>query len=139
MEGEVGKVQIFVCVDDNGGMLFNNRRQSKDGIVIEKVREITGSHKLWIRNFSRKLFVENVTTDDDMLMKAKAEDYCFVEDVSLSEYADRIDAIYIFRWNRKYPSDFKFNMDLEKYFHLEKAEEFTGSSHEKITLERWIR
>lgn len=139
MEGEVGKVQIFVCVDDNGGMLFNNRRQSKDGIVIEKVRAITGSHKLWIRNFSRKLFVENVTTDDDMLMKAKAEDYCFVEDVSLSEYADRIDAVYIFRWNRKYPSDFKFDMDVEKYFHLERTEEFTGSSHEKITLERWIR
>lgn len=139
MEGEVGKVQIFVCVDDNDGMLFNNRRQSKDGTVIEKVREITGSHKLWIRNFSRKLFVENVTTDDDMLMKAKAEDYCFVEDVSLSEYADRIDAVYIFRWNRKYPSDFKFDMDVEKYFHLERTEEFTGSSHEKITLERWIR
>lgn len=139
MEGEVGKVQIFMCVDDNGGMLFNNRRQSKDGIVIEKVREIAGSHKLWIRNFSRKLFVENVTTDDDMLMKAKAEDYCFVEDVSLSEYADRIDAVYIFRWNRKYPSDFKFDMDVEKYFHLERTEEFTGSSHEKITLERWIR
>ena len=30
-------MKVIVCVDDNNGMMFNNRRQSRDEKVIEKV------------------------------------------------------------------------------------------------------
>lgn len=29
---------IIVCIDDNGGLLFNNRRQSRDRLVIMRRR-----------------------------------------------------------------------------------------------------
>ena len=30
-------MKVIVCVDDNNGMMFNNRRQSRDRILIEDV------------------------------------------------------------------------------------------------------
>lgn len=132
-------MKIIICVDDNSGMLFNNRRQSQDKAIIKKISELTKGHKLWIRNFSRNLFKGNITVDEDMLMKAEADDFCFVEDVSVMEYADRVDTVYIFKWNRVYPADIKLDIDVEKLFHLESTEVFTGNSHEKITLERWLK
>ena len=38
----------IVCIDDNGGMMFNNRRQSRDVILLEKIIEITKGSKLWL-------------------------------------------------------------------------------------------
>jgi hypothetical protein len=133
------RMHIFVCIDNNNGMLFNNRRQSRDRILIEKVKEITGSSWLWIRDFSRTLFPDDVIVDNDMLTKAGEEDYCFVEDVPLNPYTDKIDEIYVFRWNRDYPSDTFFDNDMLKNFSLKSTEDFKGSSHEKITLERWVK
>ena len=39
-EGERPVAYIIVCVDKNNGMMFNNRRQSRDSAVVEKMREI---------------------------------------------------------------------------------------------------
>ena len=33
-------MRVIVCVDDNGGMLFNHRRQSRDRVLCERVRVI---------------------------------------------------------------------------------------------------
>ena len=30
-------MRVIVCVDDNGGMLFNHRRQSRDRVLCERV------------------------------------------------------------------------------------------------------
>ena len=35
-------MKIILCVDDNYGVLFNNRRVSRDGAVISKIKEILG-------------------------------------------------------------------------------------------------
>lgn len=34
-------MNVIVCVDDNNGMLFNKRRQSRDKAVIDKIINIT--------------------------------------------------------------------------------------------------
>ncbi len=120
-------------------MLFNHRRVSRDRAVTDKVREMTEGKRLWIRKISEKLFESNVIIDEDMLHKAGTDDYCFVEDVSVSELLDKIDALYVFKWNRKYPSDLSFDKENFATFHLEATEEFAGRSHEKITLERWTK
>ena len=49
---------VIVCTEDRGGMLFNNRRVSKDRTVIQKILELSEGKKLWIHPFSEKLFVE---------------------------------------------------------------------------------
>ena len=42
---------IAVCVDDKGGMLFNNRRQSRDRAQQVDLLSLCGEKKLWIAKF----------------------------------------------------------------------------------------
>ena len=133
------EMQLILCVDDGYGMLFNNRRVSRDRAVIDKIKEMAAGKRLWIREFSKKLFGDDVTIDEDMLLKAEKDDLCFVEDADISPALSETDVIYLFKWNRKYPSDVVFEKENLASFHLETTEEFEGNSHEKITLERWTR
>ena len=132
-------MKVFVCVDDNDGMLFNNRRQSRDQKVVEKIREIVGKEKLWIKEFSKAMFEESVVVDDALLDQAGQDDYCFIENEHLSPYEEKIDVIYVFKWNRVYPADFKLDLHLEERYTMTSSEEFVGNSHDKITLEVWKR
>lgn len=127
-------MNVIVCIDNNKGMLFNHRRISKDEVVIRKIKEIS-EDQLWIRAFSLDLFPESDRVNSDMILKANKNDFCFVEDLLLSPYIDKIEKLYIFHWNRNYPSDFKFDLDYSKDFLLQNSETFIGKSHEKIRLE----
>lgn len=132
-------MKVIVCIDDNKGMLFNKRRQSKDRKVLEDIARMTESVK--INCFSEKLFAETevssairVTVDECFLEHAIEGEYCFVENILLSPYVSKIEELIIYHWNRKYPSDFKLDIDLKKWKKQSK-EEFAGFSHEKITKE----
>lgn len=127
-------MNVMVCVDDDYGMLFNHRRQSSDQKLIERIKVIA-KQRLWITEFSSKLFDCDIKTDQNMLGKAESDDFCFVENLRLMPYLDKINKLYVFHWNRKYPSDFKLDLNLAKDFVLEKTEDFVGKSHEKITME----
>lgn len=130
-------MKIILCIDDDGGMLFNNRRQSKDIVLLEKVNEIVGGKRLWISDFSKSLFDDHAYVDSEMLDKALEQDFCFVENLNLAPYAEKIDEIYLFKWNRRYPSDKKIDISIADIFRLVRSEDFTGNSHEKITMEVW--
>ena len=94
---------------------------------------------MFIGEFSKKLFDGyNVTISNDFLSLAKDGDYCFIEDAD----ADILKAekVIIYNWNRHYPSDKKFNFDLVKLgFTLVSTDEFTGSSHDKITEQNYVK
>ena len=49
-------MKLIVCVDSNNGMLFNNRRQSKDKILIDYISDLVEQNRLWITEFSKDLF-----------------------------------------------------------------------------------
>ena len=51
---------------------------------------------------------------------------------------DKIEAIYVFRWNRDYLSDFKLDVDLAQWDRSVVCE-FAGSSHDCITVEKYIK
>lgn len=128
-------MKVIVCVDDNGGMLFNRRRQSQDKTLTEDV--IKNNGKIWINSFSSKLFSEyvgQVIIDDEFLNKAGKGECCFVENQLLKPYEDRIEQLVVYKWNRKYPSDFKLDLNIDNWKLKEQAE-FEGNSHEKITRE----
>lgn len=137
VRGRKSVLKIILCIDDNGGMLFNNRRQSKDKALIEKVCGIVGERKLWITDFSKDLFEWEVQIDPQMLDKASEGEFCFVENLSLAPYLDKIEELYLFKWNRKYPSDVQLDIMIDKELSLISSEDFIGNSHEKITLEVW--
>ena len=132
----------IVCIDDNEGMMFNNRRQSRDSILIDKITEITKGSKLWLNKYSYSLFDEknmsNINVDESFVLEAANGEYCFVENVSLKDYEKWIEKLIVFKWNRVYPKDFEFDMDLSEW-KLVESSEFKGSSHDKITMEVYVR
>ena len=128
-------MNVIICIDDKQGMLFNNRRQSKDIRVIEDILAFTD--ELWISPFSEKLFVKEtikVTTSDTLLEDAPKEVYCFIEDKHLKSYEGDIEQLIVYKWNRKYPTDFKLDLNLNEWKLVESID-FIGNSHEKITRE----
>ena len=129
---------VAVCIDDNMGMLFFGKRQSRDKKVVEDFIRSSAGGKAYIRNFSKKLFDgKDVIIDDNCLSIAGENDWCFIENQDINSYASRISKIVIYKWNRDYPYDFTFKMP--EGFTLEKSSEFTGNSHEKITREEYVK
>ena len=46
----------IVCIDDQAGLMFNHRRQSKDRILLEKVLLITKGNRLFVSPYTAKQF-----------------------------------------------------------------------------------
>ena len=134
-------MKIIICIDDSGGILFNHRRVSRDRAIVEWITKHLSSKKLWMRCYSEELFQDysNRNVSEYYLKEAGEDEYCFVED-DLSGDEDRISEIILCRWNRNYPSDVKFNLSiLDENWTCELLDEIEGSSHKKITIERWER
>lgn len=129
---------VIVCVDDNLGMMFNNRRQSRDIEVVKKIVELSKNSSLWMNKYSYELFEEldcnKINVDGGFLSETANEEYCFVENVDLEPYEKWVEKIIVFRWNTVYPSDRELDIDL-KSWELIESSEFLGKSHEKITME----
>ena len=139
-------MNIIVCVDDNYGMMFNKRRQSQDRVLRERILALSTKSRLWINHFTKKQFAkdsfsaEHLIVDEYFLNKTAPGEYCFVEDASVASYESRAEKIILFKWNRKYPGDFHFDIDLSGGgWKLTSTEDFPGSSHEKITMEVYER
>jgi hypothetical protein len=127
---------LYICLDDRNGLKFNNRRQSRDSAVLEDIRrQLTGS--LLIDIFSEKLIREREIPY--LLPPETAEDF-FAEDIPSDEILGKTSKLVIYRWNRHYPSDVRWEPDLAGMgFILTETTEFTGTSHEKITREVYER
>lgn len=133
-------MNIIICVDKNKGMMFNNRRQSQDKNVILKIKEITLNSRLLMSEYSFNMFSDcaNVIANNDFLLQAQSGDFCFIEDTEVP--FENIEDIYIFNWNRDYPSDKYFAFDLKTNGYKKiKKEDFEGNSHKKITMEIYRR
>lgn len=128
-------MNAIICLDEKNGMMFNKRRQSRDSVLNQKVLEIATGKKLLMNGYSAKLFGENssITVEENFLDIAQKGDFCFIE--KGMETLQNVENLYVFLWNRHYPADVYFRLDIEKEgFVLQSTEEFPGTSHEKITL-----
>ncbi len=124
-------MKIIICLDDNNGMLFNNRRQSRDSAVLEDVFANLGSEQLNIFPFSQKLFAD--FNDKVSVCSSLAENNVyFIEDIDIKPYESQIKEIVVYKWNRVYPADFYCEIDFSA-FNAVSQTELHGSSHEKIT------
>ena len=57
----------IVTIDDNNGMMFNKRRQSKDIRLIERILDIAGTNRIWVSEYSSQLFdtsKDNIIVDN---------------------------------------------------------------------------
>ena len=134
---------LIACVDDGMGMAFNHRRQSRDKVLCERIQKLTVGGRLWMNHYSEALFADagapQINIDDNFLNEAAQGDYCFVEDCSVLPYEKWAEKIILYKWNRKYPSDIKFDISLVSDWKLTSASDFIGSSHDKITEEVYVK
>lgn len=131
-------MKVIVCLDDKNGMLFNKRRQSQDRVLIEKVIDITRGNTLRMHPYSQKMFnglTDNICVDEQFLELAGQGEYCFVETQDISPYVSSIEEIIIFRWNRIYPADLYFPVEILAQYQRGDMMDFPGNSHDKICVE----
>lgn len=125
-------MNLFVCTDKNGGILFANRRVSMDSAVRKKIFEIIGEKQLFLNRYTAEQFEESgqLCVSDDFVSQMGEDDFCFIENTKVS--LDLFNRVFLFNWNRNYPADtfFKINSQFKKI----SSQNFAGTSHEKITL-----
>ncbi len=130
---------LVLCLDDDHGMMFNRRRQSRDRVLIAELLETVGESRLLVSPYSKSLFPEgavNITVAEDPCAAAGEGDYAFVEDTDPASAWETVTTLIIYRWNRAYPADTYFACDLTG-FRMTDVTAFEGSSHELINKEIW--
>jgi len=134
---------VFVCVDERGGMTFMNRRVSSDRIITADIEKTVGDGMLYISDFSEHLFEESnisVMSVPEPLLSAAEGDFAFIENFSLVPFAEKINKLIIYNFNRRYPFDFSLDINpLSDGFRLSEKYDFKGNSHDKITKEIYIK
>ena len=132
---------LIACIDDDFGLSFNGRRQSRDKAVCADICSGLEGKRLWLSPRSAPLF-EGMEADmfpcEDFAERCGSDEYCFLEFSYPSAMKSSTEKLIIYRWNRSYPSDIKFDISLEEW-RLEELKEFPGSSHDKITKEVYVR
>ena len=134
-------MKLMVCLDERGGMMFHHRRQSRDRTVIGDMLQLCGTKPLWMDAYSAGMFSHDparVVTDENFLLRTPWGSYGFAEKGPLMPYEYRIEQIVIYLWNRVYPGDVFFDMDMENWI-LTEEKEWKGSSHDKITRRIYSR
>lgn len=133
---------VIVCLDDKKGMMFNHRRQSRDQAVTDRIQKICAGKKLWMNAYSDKLYGSlegmEMAINVDFLSLAEIGEFSLIESESLAPFAEKIEQIIVFWWNRTYPADVYLDLDLSQWERKERHE-FPGTSHEKITEELYER
>ncbi len=133
-------MNVIICLDDNNGMLFNNRRQSRDKALLADVFKDLQGEKLHITSFSEKLmadYCDGVTLCEDASAIGNGQ-WFFCENVDLTSFSSNIEKIVVYKWNRVYPSDFNCNLDFS-LFSLEGENDFEGNSHPVITKQIFVK
>lgn len=136
-------MNICVCIDDDKGMSFFGKRQSRDKKLIERLLSHTEYNKIYVSEYSLPLFSDY--NDDRITLTCdfpcdEEDSICFFELEHILEYDKDIHTLIIYKWNRRYPSDKKFPyLPENKGYALTSTVDFEGNSHELITEEVWKR
>jgi hypothetical protein len=130
-------MKLIVCVAENGGIAFNHRRQSRDEQVCKDMVELAEG-RLCASAYSVPLFagIDAVQICEDV--SGLQDQYYFAERKMPEIKAADISEVVLYRWNREYPSDTFFDLDLSEY-RLKDTREFSGKSHDCIRREIWTR
>lgn len=123
-------MDIIICVDKNMGILFNNRRVSRDSAIIRDI--LYNTDKLYVSTYSAKLFTGADVIVFDTPPDPDEDGTILIEDTDPSPYLNTAQKLVIYSFNRAYPSDVRLNID-PNGLRLISSEDFKGTSHERIT------
>ncbi len=129
---------LIICVDDRDGIIFNNRRLSRDNSMCMHILDFCGGNTLWMNNYSASIFPQNapnIRVSENFLEEVGEGELCFVENADISQIYLQAKRIVLYRWNRSYPSDVKLPKDFLAGRKLVSSLDFAGNSHPSITQE----
>ena len=133
----------IVCVDDSWGMAFGGRRQSRDREVSARVLADAAGRPLWCAPSSLTLFgpgAEGHLTAAEDFLNRRARGVLLRGGRPLLPWLERMEGLVLYRWNRRYPADVYLDIRPEPPgWRLVSREEFSGSSHPRITKEVYQR
>lgn len=133
-------MKVIVCIDQNKGIAFHHRRQSRDVRLCEYLLQMAGTQTLWISPYSQTLFASNhlpmegIRVSECYLEEAGEEDYCFVELDEIGPFSDRISHLIVCHWNRDYPADQFLDLCFSDWERTDTVE-LVGKSHPSITID----
>ena len=106
---------VITCLDQKNGMMFNHRRQSQDSVLREHVAKLVANLPLWMNHYSASQFdtesIPNLNIDDASfrkLLKVNTVSWKMLR-LHIEKWIERI---AIFRWDRTYPADRYFDLQL---------------------------
>ena len=122
---------IIICLDKNNGYQFGGKRQSADREIRKRILAI--DETIRCDEYTASQFEEDernrLTISDSYLNTINGT--CFIEKADISNL--KYDRLVVFWWNRSYPTTKKFT--IPEGFRSVSKENFTGYSHERITME----
>ena len=138
---------LIICLDEKGGMAFNNRRQTRDKVQRAHLLKVTGDRPIWVSPYTAKLMLPEAeevcpgrcTVSEDPLADAGPGEYAWAETEDVSPYIEKAEGILIYRWNRLYLADLFFDESALEGFSFVCSGEFSGSSHDRISFEVYER
>jgi len=133
---------LFVCLDEQGGMSFGGRRQSRDSAVLLDIFATVNTSRLLVSRYSEKLLSQygEVTVSDTPLADAGEDDFVLLEVEGVGKQSAKPDTLIIYRWDGIYPSDLKFDLEPQSVgLSLLTRSYIVGTSHEKITKEVYTK
>ena len=131
---------LIFCVDDNFGLMFNKRRQSRDSAVLDDIKNCFAGEKILISEYSEKLFNE-ASVDYVVCESFENQDgICFIEDKYSPDLLSLANEVILYHWGKVYPADTKFDIELlGADFTLAEQSVFKGTSHNEIKKEVYTR
>lgn len=125
----------IVCIDKDKGLSFGGRRLGRDEQLRARLLQQTAGGKLWVSRYTAQQFADGDTVipSDDPIADAAPGDWCFAEERDMPPDCEQV---IVYQWNRRYPSDRKFTVDLKAagYKRISKTD-FVGKAHARITEE----
>lgn len=128
---------VYLCLDDRGGLLFNGRRLSRDAV---QLADMAAEGPLTVDAFSEKLLASAGIPCALAEETLPADCRFFLENREPASVLPLAEKVVIYRWNRQYPSDVRWEGTPADYgFSLTETSEFPGKSHERITKEVYVK
>ncbi|WP_305151049.1 hypothetical protein [uncultured Dubosiella sp.] len=127
-------MRVFLCVDQNNGLLFNERRPSRDREVVADIERTLQGEPIAMSAYSGKLFegMDNVQVTDDF----QGCENVFLEADDLANLD--FNTLVVYRWDKVYPADVALSYDL-KSLKLDDVSVIKGYSHDEIVKEVYTR
>ena len=144
-------MKIIVCVDDNNGLSFNNRRQSRDKFLTLyllnnfkplKISPYSATlFKSQMVEYGNEIFSNVIFCTNESVCLNTTDEYVFVEkDFDFDKHGNEINELILCKWNRVYPNDkiMPSVSNVNPYLELSEIVELNGYSHDLITIEKYI-